>query len=69
MNEKETGVLVLDEGHKPILLEDECRELNPILTEFAECYAQNRDKPVEEWLSKKMQEYLPDRKSRRNLPQ
>lgn len=62
MNEKETDVLILDEEHKPILLEDECRELKPILTEFVECYAANKDKPVEVWLSKKMQEQLPDRK-------
>ena len=62
MNEKETDVLILDEEHKPILLEDECRGLKPILTEFVECYVANKDKPVEVWLSKKMQEQLPDRK-------
>lgn len=62
MDEKKTDVLILDEEHRPILLEDECRELKSILTEFVECYVANKDKPVEVWLSKKMQEYLPDRK-------
>lgn len=61
MEEKEMGVLLLDEEHAPILIKDECKELKPILTEFVECYAANRDKPVEEWLSMKMQEQLPDR--------
>lgn len=62
MDENETNVLILDEEHRPILIEDECRELKPILTAFVECYAANRDKPVEAWLGKKMQEQLPDRK-------
>lgn len=61
MNEKDTNVLILDEEYKPILLENECRELKPILTEFIECYVANKDKPVEVWLSKKMHERLPDR--------
>lgn len=61
MEEKEMDVLLLDEEHTPILIEDECRELKPILTEFVEYYAANRDKPVEEWLGHKMQEHLPDR--------
>ena len=63
MNEKETEALLLDEEHKPILIEEECRELKPILTEFVECYASNKDKPVEEWLSQKIQEQLPGRTS------
>lgn len=62
MNEKETDVLIIDEEYKPILIEDECRKLKPIMTEFVECYAANKDKPIEVWLSKKMQEQLPDRK-------
>ena len=62
MDERKTDVLILDEEHKPILIEDECRELKPILTEFVEYYAANKDKPVEAWLSQKMQEQLPDRK-------
>lgn len=53
MNEKETDVLIVDEEYKPILLEEECTELKPILTDFVECYAANKDKPVEVWLSKK----------------
>ena len=62
MNEADTGVLILDEEHKPILIESECTEFKPILTEFVKCYTENKDEPVEVWLSKKMQEQLPDRK-------
>lgn len=61
MNEKETDVLILDEEHRPILIENECRELKPILREFVKCYVANKDRPVEEWLGRKMQEQLPDR--------
>ena len=63
MDGRETDVLILDEEHKPILIENECREFKPILTEFVECYVANKDKPVEVWLSSKMQEQLPDRKT------
>lgn len=56
-------ILLLDEEFTPILVEQECSELQPILKEFMECYAENQDKPVKEWLSTKMQEQLPDRNS------
>lgn len=55
-------ILLLDEEHRPILIEEECAELKPVFTEFAKCYAENQDKPVEQWLSQKMQEQLPDKK-------
>ena len=54
MNEKETDVLILDEEHRPILIENECRELKPILREFVKCYVSNKDRPVEEWLGRKL---------------
>lgn len=63
MNENKTDILLLDDEHKPILIEDECTILQSILIEFVEYYKINRNKPVEEWLSQKMQEQLPDRKS------
>lgn len=63
MSEKKTDVLMIDEEHRPILIENECIAMKPILTEFVQCYTANRDKPVEEWLSQKMQEQLPDRTS------
>lgn len=60
--DKETDTLLLiDEANAPILMEDECAAVKPIIKDFVECYAENKDKPVEEWLSKKLQDSLPDR--------
>lgn len=62
MENENSDVLLLDEEFAPILVEGECEAVKPIIREFMECYAENKDKPVEEWLSQKMQEQLPDRK-------
>ena len=62
MENENSDVLLLDEEFAPILVEEECEAVKPIMREFMECYAENKDKPVEEWLSQKMQEQLPDRK-------
>lgn len=62
MENENSDVLLLDEEFAPILVEGECETVKPIIREFMECYAENKDKPVEEWLSQKMQEQLPDRK-------
>ena len=51
MDEKITDILLLDEEQGPILIEEECEELKPILTEFIDFYAKNKEKPIEEWLS------------------
>lgn len=61
MNENESDILLLEEEYRPILIEEECAELKSILTEFVKCYVANRDKSVEEWLSQKMQEQLPEK--------
>lgn len=61
MENENSDVLLLDEEFAPILVEEECSTVKPLIREFMECYAENKDKPVEEWLSKKMQEQLPDR--------
>lgn len=61
MDEKIADILLLDEEQGPILIEEECEELKPILTEFIDCYAKNKEKPIEEWLSQKLQEQLPER--------
>lgn len=53
--------LLLDDVDSPIIMQDECAELRPILQDFVQTYTENSDKPVSEWLSAKMQEYLPDR--------
>lgn len=62
MENENSDVLLLDEEFAPILVEGECEAVKSIIREFMECYAENKDKPVEEWLSQKMQEQLPDRK-------
>ena len=62
MSEEEKNILLLDEEDSPILTEKECEEFKPVLKDFISSYAENRDKPVEEWLSVKMQEQLPERK-------
>lgn len=53
--------LLLDDVDSPIIMQDECSELKPILQNFVQAYTENSDKPVSEWLSAKMQEYLPDK--------
>lgn len=55
------GVLAIDEEHQPIIIEEECKALKPIVTDFMQTYAQNSNAPVESWLSAKIQEYLPDK--------
>lgn len=53
--------LLLDDVDAPIIMQDECAELKSILQDFVQAYTENSDKPVSEWLSVKLQEYLPDR--------
>ncbi len=53
--------LLLDDIDSPIIMQDECTELKPILQDFVQAYTENSDKPISEWLSAKMQEYLPDK--------
>ncbi|WP_312046470.1 hypothetical protein [Anaerotignum sp.] len=55
-------LLLLDQDASPIIIEEECQNAKPIIKDFMEYYVKNKDKPVEEWLSQKMQEQLPDRK-------
>lgn len=60
--EKEVDTLLLiDEENAPIVIEDECAAVKPIIKDFVECYAENKDKPVEEWLGRKLKESLPER--------
>ena len=53
--------LLLDDVDSPIIMQDECAELKPILQDLVQAYTENSDRPVSEWLSAKMQEYLPDK--------
>lgn len=60
--EKEVDTLLLiDEENAPIIIEEECAAVKPIIKDFVECYTENKDKPVEEWLGKKLQKSLPER--------
>ena len=54
-------LLLIDEEDAPIIIEEECAAVKPIIKNFLECYAENKDKPVEEWLGKKLQGSLPER--------
>ena len=59
MNDK--NILLVDEEFSPIIIEEECKQMKPILSDFMKGYSLNKDKPVQEWLSQKLQEYLPER--------
>ena len=61
MEKEATAILLIDEEFAPILGTEECMAMKPIIREFIECYAENRSRPVEEWLGQKIQEQLPDR--------
>lgn len=61
MENENTDVLLLAPQFAPILVEEDCRAVKSIMREFMECYVENKDKPVEEWLGQKMQEQLQDR--------
>ena len=61
INEEYDVVLAIDEEHQPIIIEEECEALKPIVKDFVQTYAQNAEAPVESWLGTKMQEYLPEK--------
>ena len=61
MGEKYDGVLLLDEENYPILIEEECANLKPIIKDFMSFWAENKDKPAEVWLPVKLQEHLPEK--------
>ena len=61
MKEEYEFDLLLDEEDGPILIEDECKELKPIVEDFVKRYSANPTASVESWLIPKMQEQLPER--------
>ena len=61
INEEYDGILAINEEHQPIIVEEECKELKPIVKDFVQTYARNTDAPVDSWLRVKMREYLPDK--------
>lgn len=54
MEEKE--LLLIDESFAPTLTIEECEKMKPIIKDFIECYAANKDLPAEQWMGEKMQE-------------
>ncbi|WP_130861913.1 hypothetical protein [Bacilliculturomica massiliensis] len=61
MDEKYEHLLLLEEEDYPILIEDECAELKPVIADFMHSWILHRDEPAELWLSEKLQEYLPEK--------
>ncbi len=61
MNDKNKETLLIDEEWLPVMTEENGAELKPIVTDFVESYVRNRDKPVKEWLSQKIQENFPEK--------
>lgn len=61
MKEQDEFDLLLDEEDKPIIVEEECKELKPIVEDFVKSYSANPTAPVESWLTPKMQEQLPEK--------
>ena len=66
MKEENEFDLLLDEEDRPILVEEECKNVKPIIEEFVRSYAENQGKTVEYWLVPKMKEQLPE-KSREEI--
>lgn len=60
MEEQEKDILLIDEVYTPIT-EKELENLQPMVEDFVESYELNQDRPVEEWLSEKLQTELPER--------
>lgn len=61
MKEQDEFDLLLDEEDKPIIVEEECKELKPIVEDFVKSYSASPTAPVESWLIPKMQEQLPEK--------
>lgn len=55
------NILAIDEEHHPIIIEEECKELKPIVRDFIKAYTDNSAVSTEVWLSAKMKEYLPEK--------
>lgn len=60
MEEQEKDILLIDDVYTPIT-EKELENLQPMVEDFVESYELNQDRPVEEWLSEKLQTELPER--------
>lgn len=58
---QDKNILKIDTDWQMNIPDEEGKQLQDLLKEFEQCYADNKDKPVLEWLEPKMQKHLPDR--------
>ena len=54
-------VLAIDEDYSLALVENDCKAVKPIIDEFLYFYVNNGKKPVQEWLTVKLMEQLPEK--------
>ena len=67
MEKNEKDILIIDQAYATAgASEQECEALAPFITDFVTSYEQNQDKPVEVWLSDKLQSKMPE-KSREEI--
>lgn len=50
-----------DNSYQAVVSDEELNKLKPIVEDFVRFYSSNKDKPVKEWLTKKLSEQLPDK--------
>lgn len=62
MNNENNDILLIDERFGLTFMEEECESIKLIMKAFMECYVENKDMPIEVWLSEMIHEQLPDRK-------
>lgn len=62
MEKNEKDILIIDQAYATAgATEQECEALAPFITDFVTYYEQNQDKPVEVWLSEKLQLEMPEK--------
>ena len=54
------NTLLIDEKYSPILIPQECEDLKPIMKEFMEAYAENKDSSIKEWMIPVLKRNLPE---------
>ena len=57
------NILEIEDIFEPVISEYNAPALHNVIKDFVKSYIDNKDKPVENWLGNKMQEYLPEKTS------
>ena len=60
MDPEQKDILLIDEAHSPII-EENFVELNEMINDFVDCYQQNQDRPIAQWLPEKIISVLPEK--------